>query len=150
MKLNVNKIETEEEQADITQNMNRLIAELLHITRPICHCMKFISIDFYKFITLIFFLLKVTTMFFFKTNSWIQFMVPLIMDVLSLFLMNGTKNMSKDQKKEMKRRTIMFLQYFIRSPLYENYSSNIIFIILSQFEQRIPGSRFLISNFLKF
>jgi hypothetical protein len=101
-------------------------------------------------ILLLFFWLKVTTMFFFKTNSWMQFMVPLIMDVLSLFLMNGTKNMSKDQKKEMKRRTIMFLQYFIRSPLYENYSSNIIFIILSQFEQRIPGSRFLISNFSKF
>ena len=61
-------------------------------------------------------------MFLFDSKSWLQFMLPLVMDTLSLFLMNGTRNMSTDQKKEMKRRAIMFLHYFIRSPVYENYS----------------------------
>jgi hypothetical protein len=58
LKLNDNKIETEEQQADVTKDMNRLIAELLHITRPICHCMKFTIIDFYEFNTFIIFLVK--------------------------------------------------------------------------------------------
>lgn len=61
-------------------------------------------------------------MFIFDSKSWLQFLVPLVMDTMSLFLMNGTKHMSAEQKKEMRRRTITFLHYLIRSPLYENYS----------------------------
>jgi len=112
-----------DEQADITQDTCRFYAELLHITRPVCH---------------------LTTMFIFDSKSWLQFLVPLVMDTMSLFLMNGTKHMSGEQKKEMRRRTITFLHYLIRSPLYENYSSSIINVVLSQFEQRIPGARYLI------
>lgn len=112
-----------EEHADITQDAYRLVAEVLHITRPIFH---------------------LSTMFLFDSKSWLQFMLPLVMDTLSLFLMNGTRNMSTDQKKEMKRRAIMFLHYFIRSPVYENYSCSLISIVLAQFEQRIPGSKYLL------
>lgn len=68
-----------EEHADITQETYRLVAEILHIARPLCH---------------------LTTMFLFDSKTWLQFMLPLVMDTLSLFLMNGTRDMSTDQKKE--------------------------------------------------
>jgi len=112
-----------EEHYDPTQDRQQYIAEVLHIIRPLCH---------------------LTSMFVFDTSSWKQFMVPLSIDTLSLFLMNGTSKLSQSQKSEMRRRTILFLHYFIRSPLYEVYSSSALTILLSQIEQRIAGSKYLI------
>lgn len=108
---------------DVTQDKQRYISEVLHIMRPLCH---------------------LSSMLVFGSNSWKQFMVPLVIDSLSLLLMNGTKNLSSSQKKEMKRRSILFLHYFIRSPFYDKYSSSIIAILLSQIEQRIAGTKFII------
>ena len=42
--------------------------------------------------------------------------------------MNGTKNMSISQKKELKRRTNMLLHYFIRSPCFDNFSRYFLLI----------------------
>lgn len=84
--------------------------------------------------------------------------------------MNGTNGMSTSQKKEMRRRTILFLYYFIRTPLYDNYTrfvyylfanylfyfdyskirfiiSSLINVTLTQFEQNIPLIKYLISMF---
>ena len=36
--------------------------------------------------------------------------------------MNGTKDLSILQKKEMRRRTIQFFFYLVRSPMYDNFS----------------------------
>ncbi len=87
-------------------------------------------------------------------------------------MMNGTKDMSESQKKEMRRRSFLFLHYLIRSPFYDNFSrylqfldkafsiiyllntfvfspinlSSIITLLLCQFEQRIPGMKYLTSK----
>lgn len=112
-----------EEHFDLTQDKQRYLSEVLHIVRPLCH---------------------LTALTMFDSRSWKQFLVSLSIDTLSLFLMGGTKRLSESQKKEMRRRTILFLHYFIRSPLYDRYSSTIITIVLSQIEQRISGSKHLI------
>jgi hypothetical protein len=54
--------------------------------------------------------------------------------------------MSKSQKNEMRRRTILFLHYFIRSPVYEIYSSQLINVVLNQFDQRLPLMKFITSK----
>lgn len=115
--------EADDEHFDPSKDKMRFLAELLFIIRPICH---------------------LTSMFLFKSKSWTQFIIALSMDTSSLFLMNGTSKLSKLQKEEMRRRTILFLHYLIRSPFYDLYSSSLINLILSIFEQRIPGSKFLI------
>ncbi|RMZ99741.1 peroxisomal membrane PEX16 [Brachionus plicatilis] len=52
--------------------------------------------------------------------------------------------MSKEQKEELKRRTLTLLYYLIRSPFYDLYSSSMINLILTLIEQRIIGTKFLI------
>lgn len=126
---NQNPIDTDSDKnnqdidVDPTQDKQRFMAEILYIMRPLCH---------------------LGAVFIFSAKSWTQFLVPLILDCLSLLLMNGTKFMSKSQKNEMRRRTILFLHYFIRSPIYDLYSSQIINVVLDQFGQKIPGLKFLI------
>lgn len=112
-----------EENFDLTQDKQRYLSEVLYIMRPICH---------------------LSALAIFDARSWKQFLVPLFIDTLSLFLMNGTKNLSKNQRKEMRRRAFLLLHYFIRSPLYDKFSSTIITIALSQVEQRISGSQHII------
>jgi hypothetical protein len=43
-------------------------------------------------------------------------------------MMNGTKDMSESQKKEMRRRSFLFLHYLIRSPFYDNFSRYLQFL----------------------
>ncbi|CAF0803487.1 unnamed protein product [Brachionus calyciflorus] len=119
----VTKKEDEDVDFDPTKNKMRFLAEMIFIIRPICH---------------------LSSMLLFKQKSWTQYLIALSMDTSSLFLMNGTAKLSKSQKEEMRRRTILFVHYLIRSPFYDLYSSSIINLVLSIFEQRIPGSKFLI------
>jgi len=117
------RIENSEEHFDATQDKQRYLAEVLHIMRPICH---------------------LSAMIVFKSNSWKQFLIPLFIDTLSLILINGTKDLSQSQKSEVRRRSILMLYYLIRSPFYEKYSNQVITLVLSQVEQRINGSKYLI------
>jgi peroxin-16 len=107
---------------DPTRDKMRYMAEIFHIIRPMCH---------------------LSCIFMFKSKSWIQFVVPLTLDTLSLFMMKGTKDLSDSQKKEMRRRSILVLHYLIRSPFYDHFSCSIINLILCQFEQRIPGMKYI-------
>lgn len=115
--------EKKEEHFDATQDKQRYLAEVLHIMRPISHLSSMIA---------------------FKSNSWKQFLIPLFIDTLSLTLINGTKDLSQSQKTEVRRRLILMLYYLIRSPFYDMYSSRVITFVLSQVEQRINGSKYLI------
>lgn len=60
-------------------------------------------------------------------------------------MMHGTQNMSKSQRSEMKRRAFQFIHYFIRSPLYELYSSQLITVLLNMVDQRVPGFKLISS-----
>lgn len=60
--------------------------------------------------------------------------------------MNGTDKMSQNQKEELKRRTLSLLYYLLRSPFYDIYSSSLINLILTLIEQRVIGTKFLISK----
>lgn len=62
--------------------------------------------------------------------------------------MNGTNKLSQEQKEELKRRTIALFYYLIRSPFYEFYSSSVINLILALLEQRIVGTKFIISKLI--
>lgn len=108
---------------DPTKESQRYIAEILHIIRPVCH---------------------LTSVFMFNSKSWTQYFVALTIDTVSLLMMNGTQGMSESQKKEMRRRGILFIHYFIRSPMYDNYTSSLINVTLAQFEQYIPLVRYII------
>ena len=131
---------------DPTQNKLKYLAEVLHIVRPICHC------NFGFWLLLIIWIKSnqrdlfyiVSALFAFGSSSWKQLLVPLAIDFLrwrtidlrpvnimfecykkcffSLMLMNGTKDLSILQKKEMRRRTIQFFFYLVRSPMYDNFS----------------------------
>lgn len=115
--------ETKDVDLDPTRDYQRYLAEILHIIRPVCH---------------------LASIGLFRSKSWTQYFVALSIDTISLFLMNGTNGMSMSQKKEMRRRTILFLYYFIRTPLYDNYTSSLINVTLTQFEQNIPLIKYLI------
>lgn len=113
----------EEHHIDPTLDRQRYIAEVLHIVRPMCH---------------------LSSLAIFKSNSWKQFIIPFVIDSLSLMLMSDTRDLSKSQKSELNRRRLLMLYYFIRTPFYEKYSNTIITIILGQIEHRVSGSKFLI------
>lgn len=114
---------SEEHHFDPTLDRQRYIAEVLHIVRPMCH---------------------LSSLALFKSNSWKQFIIPFLIDSLSLMLMSNTQDLSKSQKNEINRRRLLMLYYFIRTPFYEKYSNTIISIVLGQIEHRVSGSKFLI------
>lgn len=118
-----NETATTESHFDATQDKQRYISEVLHIVRPLSH---------------------LTSLIIFDSSSWKQFMVPLLLDSLSLVLMNGTGGLSQSQISEMRRRKLLIMHYFIRSPFYDRYSSSIITILFCQIEQRFSGSQHLI------
>lgn len=62
--------------------------------------------------------------------------------------MNGTNKMSQNQKKELRRRTLSLVYYLLRSPFYDAYSSSLINLILTLIEQRVIGTKFLISKLI--
>lgn len=69
------------------------------------------------------------------------------MKIKSLLMMKSIKNkLSKKQKQEMKHRAILFLNYFIRSPLYEVFSQSAIQVSLNLATQNIPGARLITSK----
>lgn len=60
-------------------------------------------------------------------------------------MMNGTQGMSESQKKEMRRRGILFIHYFIRSPMYDNYTRYLLRFLFDAKPEKTPF--YLISNF---
>lgn len=117
------------EHLDPTRNKQVFLAEIMHVLRPICH---------------------LSSLAIFNANSWKQFMVPLLIDSFSLLLINGTSNLSDNQKSELTRRKLILLHYLIRTPFYEKYSSVIIKIVLGQIEQNISGSKYITGPILTY
>lgn len=122
----LNENENNREDFDVTKESHYLIAELFYIVRPITH---------------------LTILYVFNSKSWMQFMIPFVMDSTSLLIMNKSKKLSAKQKEEIKRRSYTYLSYLLRSPVYDTCTKSIIDVIINIFEQKLPGGHIIMKPF---
>uniref|UniRef100_A0A2H1W536 Peroxisomal membrane protein PEX16 n=1 Tax=Spodoptera frugiperda TaxID=7108 RepID=A0A2H1W536_SPOFR len=80
-----------------------VFAESLHVLKPLIH---------------------LASMRLFGTKSWMQWMVALFVDMVSLKLYsNYKKELSNEQQLEISRRKLALVFYLLRSPMYEGWFS---------------------------
>ncbi|XP_050552480.1 peroxisomal membrane protein PEX16-like [Spodoptera frugiperda] len=83
-----------------------VFAESLHILKPLIH---------------------LASMRIFGIKSWMQWMVALFVDMVSLKLYNKyKKELSSEQQLEISRRKLALVFYLLRSPMYEGYSKDVM------------------------
>lgn len=100
-----------------------LYAESIHILKPIIH---------------------LAAMRVFGTKAWMQWLVALSVDVTCMKLYSKhLKDMSQEQRLELSRRKLSLVLYFLRSPMYNGYSKNVIESTLTSFSKKIPMMSFL-------
>ncbi|EDO32174.1 predicted protein [Nematostella vectensis] len=107
----------------------RLVAETLHITRPLLH---------------------LSSMFVFGQNSWKPWLLAYGTDVMSLCLHRNIKELNAKEQSEMSRRTLLLAFYFLRSPFYDKYSKAKIINMLRFLSNHIPGMSILVAPMLDY
>lgn len=61
------------------------------------------------------------------------------MDVTSLSLLSDRKNLTRRERLELRRRTILLLYYLLRSPFYDRFSEAKILFLLRLLADHVPG-----------
>lgn len=98
-------------------------AETLHILKPLIH---------------------LAAMRIFGTKVWKQWFVALGIDLASMKLYNRhMKGLSYEQRLELSRRKLGLVLYFLRSPMYNGYSKNVIENALKSMSKKIPVTSFI-------
>ncbi|CAG9766513.1 unnamed protein product [Ceutorhynchus assimilis] len=130
---------------DVTENKEtsqgslakrQLVAETIYITKPLVHLLS---------------------MGVFGTKAWKPWMISLAMDLASLQLYKSTQknkhaldSLTKKQKLQLSKRTMLLLLYLIRSPVYENYSENKINAFLAALSNNIPLVRIICNPLMQY
>ncbi|XP_046312688.1 peroxisomal biogenesis factor 16 isoform X1 [Marmota monax] len=81
--------------------LQETIAESLHITRPLLHLL---SLGLWG------------------QRSWTPWLLSAVVDVTSLSLLSDRKGLTRRERLELRRRTILLLFYLLRSPFYDRFS----------------------------
>ncbi|XP_057173561.1 peroxisomal biogenesis factor 16 isoform X2 [Ursus arctos] len=98
--------------------LQETIAESLYITRPLLHLL---SLGLWG------------------QRSWTPWLLSGVVDVTSLSLLSDRKAMSRRERLELRRRTILLLCYLLRSPFYDRFSEARILFLLQLLADRVPG-----------
>ncbi|KOB64345.1 Peroxin 16 [Operophtera brumata] len=111
-------VRVKDEQYSKLNAKDILYAESLHILKPIIH---------------------LAAMRVFGTKAWKQWLVSLSVDVACMRLYSKhMKDMSQEQRLELSRRKLSLVLYFLRSPMYNGYSKNVIESTLTSLSNKIP------------
>ncbi|XP_004619109.2 peroxisomal biogenesis factor 16 [Sorex araneus] len=98
--------------------LQETIAESLHITRPLLHL---ISLGLCG------------------QRSWTPWLLSGVVDVTSLSLLSDRKDLTRRERQELRRRTILLLYYLLRSPFYDRFSEARILLLLRLLTNHVPG-----------
>ncbi|KAJ8795916.1 hypothetical protein J1605_002678 [Eschrichtius robustus] len=105
--------------------LQETIAESLYIARPLLHC--------------IFGLGWVLSLGLWGQRSWTPWLLSGVVDVTSLSLLSERKGLTRRERLELRRRTILLLYYLLRSPFYDRFSEAKILFLLQLLADHVPG-----------
>ncbi|KAM8971451.1 peroxisomal biogenesis factor 16 [Sarcophilus harrisii] len=98
--------------------LQETIAESVYIARPLVHLL---SLGLWG------------------QRSWKPWLLSAILDVTSLSLLSDKKGLTRRERLELRRRTILLLYYLLRSPFYDRFSEDRILFLLRLLADYIPG-----------
>ncbi|XP_059959006.1 peroxisomal biogenesis factor 16 isoform X2 [Mesoplodon densirostris] len=98
--------------------MQETIAESLYIARPLLHLL---SLGLWG------------------QRSWTPWLLSGVVDVTSLSLLSERKGLTRRERLELRRRTILLLYYLLRSPFYDRFSEAKILFLLQLLADHVPG-----------
>ncbi|DAA21767.1 peroxisomal biogenesis factor 16 [Bos taurus] len=98
--------------------LQETIAESLHIARPLLHLL---SLGLWG------------------QRSWTPWLLSGVVDVTSLSLLSDRKGLTRRERLELRRRTILLLYYLLRSPFYDRFSEAKILFLLQLLADHVPG-----------
>ncbi|XP_021119942.1 peroxisomal biogenesis factor 16 isoform X3 [Heterocephalus glaber] len=98
--------------------LQETIAESLYIARPLLHLL---SLGLWG------------------QRSWTPWLLSGVLDVTSLSLLSDKKALTRRERLELRRRTILLLYYLLRSPFYDRFSEARILFLLQLLADHIPG-----------
>ncbi|XP_032270937.1 peroxisomal biogenesis factor 16 isoform X6 [Halichoerus grypus] len=98
--------------------LQETIAESLYIARPLLHLL---SLGLWG------------------QRSWTPWLLSGAVDVTSLSLLSDRKGLSRRERLELRRRTILLLSYLLRSPFYDRFSEARILFLLQLLADHVPG-----------
>ncbi|XP_037694589.1 peroxisomal biogenesis factor 16 isoform X5 [Choloepus didactylus] len=98
--------------------LQETIAESLYIARPLLHLL---SLGLWG------------------QRSWTPWLLSGVVDVTSLSLLSDRKDLTRRERLELRRRTILLLYYLLRSPFYDRYSEVRILFLLRLLADHVPG-----------
>nr|XP_020027962.1 peroxisomal biogenesis factor 16 isoform X2 [Castor canadensis] len=106
--------------------LQETIAESLYITRPLLHLL---SLGLWG------------------QRSWTPWLLSGVVDVTSLSLLSDRKGLTRRERLELRRRTILLLYYLLRSPFYDRFSEAKILLLLQLLADHIPGVGLVASKY---
>ncbi|XP_041577774.1 peroxisomal biogenesis factor 16 isoform X2 [Vulpes lagopus] len=98
--------------------LQETIAESLYIARPLLHLL---SLGLWG------------------QRSWTPWLLSGVVDVTSLSLLSDRKGLTRRERLELRRRTILLLYYLLRSPFYDRFSEARILFLLQLLTDHVPG-----------
>uniref|UniRef100_A0A8C6C182 Peroxisomal membrane protein PEX16 n=1 Tax=Monodon monoceros TaxID=40151 RepID=A0A8C6C182_MONMO len=98
--------------------LQETIAESLYIARPVLHLL---SLGLWG------------------QRSWTPWLLSGVVDVTSLSLLSERKGLTRRERLELRRRTILLLYYLLRSPFYDRFSEAKILFLLQLMADHVPG-----------
>ncbi|KAM6157518.1 peroxisomal biogenesis factor 16 [Rhynchocyon petersi] len=111
----------QQEELSITPTplgLQETIAESLYIARPLLHLL---SLGLWG------------------QRSWTPWLLSGVVDVTSLSLLSDRKGLTRRERRELRRRTILLLYYLLRSPFYDRFSEAKILFLLQLLADHVPG-----------
>ncbi|KAM4617996.1 peroxisomal biogenesis factor 16 isoform 2-T2 [Discoglossus pictus] len=94
------------------------VAETIHILRPLTHLVSLAV---------------------WGQKSWKPWMMAAALDISSLTLLTDSKNLSRRERGELRRRTLLLLYYLLRSPFYNRYTETRLLLLLRLLGDYVPG-----------
>ncbi|XP_024604575.1 peroxisomal biogenesis factor 16 isoform X2 [Neophocaena asiaeorientalis asiaeorientalis] len=98
--------------------LQETIAESLYIARPLLHLL---SLGLWG------------------QRSWTPWLLSGVVDVTSLSLLSERKGLTRRERLELRRRTMLLLYYLLRSPFYDRFSEAKILFLLQLLADHVPG-----------
>ncbi|XP_054580826.1 peroxisomal biogenesis factor 16 [Eptesicus fuscus] len=115
------RLQQHQEELSITPTplgLQETIAESLYIARPLLHLL---SLGLWG------------------QRSWKPWLLSGVVDVTSLSLLSDRKGLTRRERLELRRRTILLLYYLLRSPFYDRFSEARILFLLQLLADHVPG-----------
>ncbi|XP_004708378.1 peroxisomal biogenesis factor 16 [Echinops telfairi] len=98
--------------------LQETLAESLYIARPLLHLL---SLGLWG------------------QRSWAPWLLSGAVDVTSLSLLSDRRGLTRRERLELRRRTILLLYYLLRSPFYDRFSEARILFLLQLLADHVPG-----------